>query len=134
MISALSDLQRNGLAEDETAINHVLYLFLGQQDQFINELKGALSTISGFDEIVQDLMYHCLSALESGQYVLCETKHMYLKVHEFRVSGFEHRANVDQSTTRQWRWEFSCWMIKAKRRIFTRERNSKLIRSARPLE
>ncbi|TPX31592.1 hypothetical protein SmJEL517_g05099 [Synchytrium microbalum] len=76
---ALSDLQRNGLAEDETAINHVLYLFLGQQDQFINELKTALVTISGFDEIVQDMMYHCQSALESGQYVLCETKHMYLK-------------------------------------------------------
>ncbi|TPX39959.1 hypothetical protein SeMB42_g06173 [Synchytrium endobioticum] len=76
---ALSDLQRNGLAEDETAINHVLYLFLGQQDQFINELKVTVNNITGADDVVQDLMYHCLAALESAQYVLCETKHMYLK-------------------------------------------------------
>jgi len=68
------------LAEDQTVMNHKLYLFLGQHDQFSTELKKSLASVQGFEDTLIDVASACVDLYERKQFVLPETKFMYLKV------------------------------------------------------
>ncbi|KAJ3091316.1 Cytoplasmic FMR1-interacting protein 2, partial [Quaeritorhiza haematococci] len=79
---AFSNLPKD-IVEDETTINHKLYFFLGQHDQFSIELKKSLANVPGYDDVMQDVMVFCASSLENGNYLLHDKKHGYLKALAF---------------------------------------------------
>ncbi|KAJ3196588.1 Cytoplasmic FMR1-interacting protein 2 [Irineochytrium annulatum] len=76
---SLPNLPKDLQIEDQTILHHKIYLFLGQQDQFIGELKKSLQATSGYDEILVDFVNFCAETLESTSFVLPETKHVYLR-------------------------------------------------------
>ena len=66
--------------EDETTSNHTLYTFLASQNVFSQKAKDKLNEVSGYDDIMVDLVNTCATLFENGQFVQPGDKHMLLKV------------------------------------------------------
>ncbi|KAI9208741.1 cytoplasmic fragile-X interacting family-domain-containing protein [Polychytrium aggregatum] len=78
MLSANQPLDpKQNLMDDETTMK--LYLFLGNQDQFSIELKKGLQAVTGYEDLIQEMIGTCADYIESEQYLLPDTKHSYLK-------------------------------------------------------
>ncbi|KAJ3182845.1 Cytoplasmic FMR1-interacting protein 2 [Gaertneriomyces sp. JEL0708] len=70
--------------EDETIMQHKLYSFLANQDQYSSELKNALLKLAPtYEEIIVDMLETCADLVEHGRHLLPQTKHTYLRAMSF---------------------------------------------------
>jgi cytoplasmic FMR1 interacting protein len=63
-----------------------LSFFLASKDQFANDIKKALSTMSNtYEEILIEMLNTCADHLEKGVYILPQLKHIYLRAMAFAI-------------------------------------------------
>lgn len=78
--SAVQSSNRD-VTEDETVMQHKLYSFLANQDQYSSELKNSLAKLPAtYEDIIVDMLELCADCIENGNYLLPRTKHTYLRV------------------------------------------------------
>ncbi|KAI9101038.1 cytoplasmic fragile-X interacting family-domain-containing protein [Phlyctochytrium arcticum] len=72
------------VGEDETIMQHKLYSFLANSDQYSSELKNSLHKLPpGFEEILVEIVEHCADRIESGMYIFPKQKHTYYRTIAF---------------------------------------------------
>lgn len=77
---ALSNIiKENSSTEDETVENHKLYLFLGNHDRFSAKLKEELQKVTGYEDVLVEVVNAAVDRYEKAQYLDSQTKHMLLK-------------------------------------------------------
>lgn len=66
--------------DDQTQENHLLGMFLANQDSITNNLKTEVNNIAGFEEAMITLINQCADWYEGKHYLLPSDKHMLLRV------------------------------------------------------
>jgi cytoplasmic FMR1 interacting protein len=66
--------------EEETIENSALYMFLGKQNVFASTIKEKLATLNGVDDILIDMVNHCVNMFENNTYITHKQKHTILRV------------------------------------------------------
>ncbi|KAI8818565.1 cytoplasmic fragile-X interacting family-domain-containing protein [Fimicolochytrium jonesii] len=74
------------ISEDETVMQHKLYSFLANQDQYSSELKTRLATLPPtYEEIIIEMMELCATRLETSDFIPARTKHTYYRAIAFAL-------------------------------------------------
>ncbi|TPX72953.1 hypothetical protein SpCBS45565_g00163 [Spizellomyces sp. 'palustris'] len=98
---AVQSANRN-VSEDETIMQHKLYSFLANQDQYSSELKNSLSKLSStHEDIITDMIENCADRIESGQYLLPKTKYMYYRAISFGLYLLDKEGEEHDITRRK---------------------------------
>eukprot|EP00727_Mastigamoeba_balamuthi_P007648 m51a1_g3503 hypothetical protein (1525) ;mRNA; r:844019-848861 len=83
--------------DDQTQENHVLYLFLANQNAVSSRLKEELKDCDGAEDALIQVALTCASALEEGRYVLPSEKHCLLRVMPYALyllDGDDSKHNI----------------------------------------
>ncbi|KAJ3145710.1 Cytoplasmic FMR1-interacting protein 2 [Geranomyces variabilis] len=80
---AVQSSQRE-LSEDETIMQHKLYSFLANQDQYSSELKASLAKLPPqAEEVIVDMIDLCADSIEMDIYLAPKTRHTYYRAMAF---------------------------------------------------
>ncbi|KAH6563780.1 hypothetical protein BASA62_008306 [Batrachochytrium salamandrivorans] len=89
-------------SESELMILPKLVFFVAQQDQFANDIKKALSTMSStYEDIFHDMINICVDYTETQQYTTPLEKNIYLRAMAFAVTLLDGESDDRDFTKRK---------------------------------
>ncbi|KAJ3017098.1 Cytoplasmic FMR1-interacting protein 2, partial [Thoreauomyces humboldtii] len=90
------------MSEDETIMQHKLYSFLANQDQYSSELKAALLKLPPtYEDIIVDMIEHCADCLEAEVFMTANKKHIFYRAIAFGLFLLDKDAAEHDITRRK---------------------------------
>ncbi|TPX53931.1 hypothetical protein PhCBS80983_g06110 [Powellomyces hirtus] len=90
------------ISEDDTIMQHKLYSFLANQDQYSSELKASLSKLPATaEDIIVDMLELCADHIEGEGYLAPKTRHTYYRAIAFGLFLLDKDAPEHDITKRK---------------------------------